>query len=98
MEIGNEVAKTFNCSIPFVDVGIPYCRGKDTKRAQDLYKSLMIRELEACPNPCNNMISSFGFPLKSPHKPTLGSASFYFKSIVKVTEDYISYDFLRSSF
>jgi len=38
----------------------------------------------------------FGFPYINENKESqTGSAKLYFKSIVKITEDFVSYDFLR---
>ena len=48
-----------------------------------------------CPVPCTNLYASFGFPFIDSTDKDLAKMRMYFKTIVKVTEDYISYDILR---
>ena len=46
--------------------------------------------------PCNNMVTILGMPkYYRPDTGTAGTARLYVNNIVKVTEDFISYDLLR---
>ena len=58
---------------------------------RDLYDTL-----PECPVPCVNMITTFGYP-NIGKKSFLSKGRVYllFKNLVKVTEDFISYDLLR---
>ena len=50
--------------------------------------------LPECPVPCVNMITS-GIPSITKRNDKKGKVSIRFKNLVKVTEDFVSYDFLR---
>ena len=87
----------FNCSLPWADIAnVSYCKGDTIVKARYLYETSMIYlKDEECPVPCINLYASFGFPFISKTGNDVGRLRMYFKSIVKVTEDYVSYDFLR---
>ena len=75
---------------------VSYCKGDTIGKAINLYKtSMRYLKDEECPDPCINLYASFGFPFISKNRNDFGRLRMYFKSIVKVTEDYVSYDFLR---
>ena len=46
-------------------------------------------------DPCVKTVTYFGFPFLSDDTIDYAYAKLYFKNIVKVTEDYLSYTFLR---
>ena len=49
-----------------------------------------------CKEPCVRTVTVFGFPfLSDDDKIDFAYAKLYFKNIVKVTEDHLSYSFLR---
>ena len=48
-----------------------------------------------CMDPCVKTVTYFGFPFLSDDDIDYAYAKLYFKNIVKVTEDYLSYTFLR---
>ena len=72
-----------------------------------MYFNHMYNTLPECPVPCVNMITSFGYPNPNIDKLTSenslvnefwknrGEVRIYFNKLVKVTEDFVSYDFLR---
>ena len=80
-----------------------------SRNASSMYFSHMYNTLPECPVPCVNMITSFGYPnpdididkLASENSfvnefwKNRGEVRIYFNKLVKVTEDFISYDFLR---
>ena len=47
-----------------------------------------------CKDPCMKTVTYFGFPFLSEDSIDYAYAKLYFKNIVKVTEDYLSYTFL----
>ena len=49
-----------------------------------------------CMDPCVKTVTYFGFPFITSNDNPTGFARLYFKNIVKVTEDFVSYDLLRS--
>ena len=51
--------------------------------------------LPKCASPCVNMQTTFGFPFFSNNNQSTGFVKLYFKNIVKITEDFVSYDLLR---
>ena len=50
---------------------------------------------EKCPEPCVKLLTYFGYPHIQKNINSTGIVNLYFKDIVKVTEDFISYDLLR---
>jgi hypothetical protein len=56
-----------------------------------------IHQEEACPEPCNKLMTYFGFPFISQLSggDDFGYAKLYFKRVIKVTEDFLSYSLLR---
>ena len=50
--------------------------------------------LGKCMDPCVKTVTYFGFPFLSDDDIDYAYAKLYFKNIVKVTEDYLSYTFL----
>ena len=51
--------------------------------------------LPECPISCVNMITSFGVPVIEKREDEKGTVFILFTNLVKVTEDFISYDLLR---
>ena len=84
----------FNCTVPFLMTSGNLCVGRAAKRASAMYNKYMNRVSLQCPRPCSNIISTFG--MSRSYKTNKASTKFYFKDIVKVTEDFVSYDMLRS--
>ena len=93
--VGDMVYKKFKCSLPYVDTGHPFCKGNKTRPAYNLHWTNLNLLVKDCPKPCANMLANFGFPFRDPYKENVGAVKFYFKVLVKVTEEYISYGFLR---
>ena len=87
----------FNCSVPFLQNrsrGI--CKNQTiASTASNIFGENTFMVLPECPVPCVNMITIFGFPFIRKRKDNIGRFRLYFKNIVKVTEDFISYDLLR---
>ena len=53
-------------------------------------------QVDECPEPCVKMITYFGYPfLNEEAENTTGKVNLYFKNIVKITEDFVTYDLLR---
>ena len=77
--------------------GLTTCSGSKARKASELYRHYYKISDDACPRPCHNMIFYFGYPIiqERMNKTHLGLSRIYFKKIVKVTEDFVSYDFLR---
>ena len=50
---------------------------------------------ESCKEPCVKTVTFFGFPFLTEEDIDYAYAKLYFKNIVKVTEDYLAYSFLR---
>ena len=58
-----------------------------------LLTSILITDVH---RPCNDMVTILGMPkYYRPESGTAGTARLYINNIVKVTEDFISYDLLR---
>ena len=86
----------FNCTVPFLMQSGPLCVGKAAKDASSFYDTDLKHVRHQCPRPCHRMITTFGLPrYYSPGKQG-GEIRLYFNSLVKVTEDFVSYDLLRS--
>ena len=89
-----------NCSVPFT---YKQNRTKDicqneavAKRAfWDIYARDLFVSQPECPVPCVNMITSFGYPIVKKRADNKGGVDISFNGLVKVTEDFISYDLLR---
>ena len=90
------ISARFNCTIPFVDNHtLPFCGKDNAKAAFNMYKSHIYAKTPNCHRPCSEVHTWFGFPDKDSIGETEAKLKLYFKTIVKVTEDFISYDFLR---
>ena len=52
---------------------------------------------EMCHEPCNKLMTFFGFPFisKLSGRDDVGHVKLYFKRVIKVTEDVLSYSLLR---
>ena len=89
-----------NCSLPFT---YKQNRTKDicqneaiAKRAfWYIYARDFFGSQPECPVPCVNMITSFGYPIVKKGEDNNGRVDISFNGLVKVTEDFISYDLLR---
>ena len=86
-----------NCTLPFAEIiNSTYCEGETIEKAIKIYETSMyfMKNIE-CPVPCTNLYASFGFPFVDAYSEDVSRLRMYFKTIIKVTEDYVSYDFLR---
>ena len=96
------IQRKFNCTMPFFGKSggeTETCRGLVSRMASEYYEKLLRQNAanNPCPDTCNNMISWFGFPFvtKKSENDGTGYAKLYFRQIIKVTEDFISYNLLR---
>ena len=98
-QIEKRIVSMFNCTIPFINkpnLTKEICTGKNALNASKNFKIFANMLMESCPDPCINMLSSYGFPTGSRSvNDSGGRVRLYFKSIVKFTEDFVSYNFLR---
>ena len=94
-----KIITKYNCSVPFIQKrnrAVNICKNQTiANNASDIFGDHTFVVLPECPVPCVNMITIFGFPFISKRHDNLGRFRLYFKNIVKVTEDFISYDMLR---
>ena len=92
--INEKLKRKLNCTVPYAleSEAVPLCQGSMAVEASKIYKEYFLEDSEECPSPCQTMLTNFGWPKYSNGS---GRAQFYFNSIVKVTEDFISYDLLR---
>ena len=88
--------KKLNCTTPF-SLNLetePVCRGDAGRMASKILDSAK----KSVMTPCSSMTTNFGYPFTAKSDGnTTGFARLYLKNIVKVTEDFISYDLLRLS-
>ena len=92
--INERIQKKFNCTVPFFMKLGKMCEGAMAKNASKMYDKHFRAQTEKCPPPCKYIISTFGAPKIKPN-PDKGRVKFYFTNIVKVTEDFVSYDLVR---
>ena len=98
--LDKNIVTKMNCSVPFLlkqNNTEDICQNATAAQsAFHIYKSDVWRILPECPVPCVSMITSFGYPIvtKGEEKKD-GTVYIKFKNLVKVTEDFISYDLLR---
>ena len=86
----------FNCTVPFLMKSGPLCDGKTAKNASQIYDHVIQYGLtNECPRPCHKIIPTFGLPRYYSPGNESGKIRLYFHNIVKVTEDFVSYDLLR---
>ena len=98
-EVGKILEESLGCSVPFHEKrtgGV--CEEDMARRASQMFKDLIGTQLKDCPEPCVKMMTYFGFPFITRYDKPTGFVRLYFKNIVKVTEDFVSYDLLRSIF
>ena len=97
--MANNLNTAVNCSVPFLfkeNVTKNICKNETVaKRAFWSYARDLNSILPECPVPCVNMITSFVYPIVSKLGDNQGRVVLDFKNLVKVTEDFISYDLLR---
>ena len=88
-----------NCTTPFINkptLTKELCRGEQALNASNSFMEFANMLMPTCPDPCINMLCTFGFPFISQNgNEEAGRVRLYLKSIVKYTEDFISYTFLR---
>ena len=96
-EMEERILKKFNCTVPFLtNPKHKVCSSKKNyKEASKYFSSLQLRQFAKCASPCVNMLTTFGFPFFSNNNQSTGFVKLYFKNIVKITEDFVSYDLLR---
>ena len=102
--LDKKINNHMNCSVPFLfkpNRREEICQNATVaKNAFDIYFKNFHDILPECPVSCVNMITSFGFPViergkNNGKKNDKGKVILTFKDLVKVTEDFISYDLLR---
>ena len=98
-EVEKRIMKKFNCMVPFLTTSAQrVCIAKNkSEKASEFFKNLIFSKSSECPPPCTNMLTMFGFPSYSKNDGRKGYVRLYFKGIVKVTEEFVSYDLLRYS-
>ena len=95
-QVGQLLDKTLGCSVPFIENSTSViCQDEAAGHASRIFKDRIGTQAEACPEPCTKIITFFGFPFISKNDKSTGFCRLYFKNIVKVTEDFVSYDLLR---
>ena len=96
-DMEDKILATLNCSVPSMRPSENICMGSKGERASKMYMELFSSDSTKCPPPCNKMIPVLGMPkqLKEDDDGGTATAKLYFDSIVKVTEDFISYGLLR---
>ena len=93
-EIDKLLKNRLNCTTPFsLNLGSePICRGSNARLASKILDSA----IKTVFTPCTTMTTSFGYPFSTKsHGNSTGFARIYLKNIVKLTQDFISYDLLR---
>ena len=101
--VAKNLNNAMNCSVPFT---YKQNRTKDicqneaiAQRAfSNIYGIDFFLSQPECPVPCINMITSFGYPIVKKREDNKGRVDINFNGLVKVTEDFISYDLLRFIF
>ena len=95
-DMEKKIQSKFNCTVPFVMKSSNLCMGPVAEEASEMFDEYFETENFHCPQTCDKMITTFSMPK---HKPETNKnkvkARIYFNSIVKVTEDFISYNLLR---
>ena len=95
-DLEKKIKTKFNCTVPFVGTQPgTLCHGTVAKLASKEFMDHFQRESEHCPQPCLNMLTTFGIPTYTNATNGIGRAQFYFNTNVKVTDDFVSYDLLR---
>ena len=98
--LNKKIVTSMNCSVPFMfkpNRTIDVCQNLTVaKKAWKFYLDHQWKILPECPVPCVNIITTFGYPnIEKKSSLTKGRVYLLFKNLVKVTEDFISYDLLR---
>lgn len=98
-QIEKRIVSMLNCTTPFINKPMltkELCRGEHALNASNSFMKFANMLMPTCPDPCINMLCTFGFPFKSQNgNEEAGRVRLYLKSIVKYTEDFVSYTFLR---
>ena len=98
-EIEIRILDKYNCTFPFLTTSsatlCPKKDFQDTKEASKDFYKLFYSEFVKCPSPCINMRTFVGYPSLNSIDGNKGFVRIYFKSIIKTTEDFMSYDLLR---
>ena len=97
-EVEKEIINKFDCTVPFFTTSkYKLCSEKEARnQSSDDYYYSIFQQVANCPPPCTTMLPTFGFPTYNKiNQSTTGFARLYFKSVVKITEDFVSYDLLR---
>ena len=86
----------FNCTVPFLMKSGSLCVGKAAKDASHIYDKQIQLVTKQCPRSCHKIIPMFGLPrYYNTENPDEGKIKLYLHNMVKITEDYVSYDLLR---
>ena len=95
-DMEEKIQAKFNCSIPSMKSQAEnLCKGPVTKNASQVFYEYFKSESTKCPQTCTKMTPIFGMPKHKAARGRGGKARLYFDNIVKVTEDFVSYDILR---
>ena len=97
-QVEKEIINKFDCTVPFFSTSkYKLCSTKEsTYQSSDHYYYSIFTQVDNCPRPCTTMLPTFGFPTYNKlNESTTGFVRLYLKSVVKITEDFVSYDLLR---
>ena len=95
-DMERKIQAKFNCSIPSMKSQPEnLCKGPVTKNASQVFYEYFKSESTKCPQTCTKMTPIIGMPKHKAARGRGGKARLYFDNIVKVTEDFVSYDILR---
>ena len=101
-EIEKRIVSKLDCTAPFINkpsLTNSLCTGDKAKNSSESFMNYANMLMPTCPDPCINMLTSFGIPLVTKNgNDAVGRVRLYFKNIIKFTEDYVSYNFLRLRF
>ena len=98
-EIERRIVSEFGCTTPFINkptLTDKLCTGKKALNASQSFMNYANMLMPSCPDPCINMLTTFGIPLTSLNgNDKVGRVRLYFKNIIKFTADFVSYNSLR---
>ena len=95
LQLQKTLLSKFNCTLPFATTSkYKVCKSTVSREASTYFKSIYNNFVQ-CKSPCTNLLTTFGFPSYDKNDGSKGFVRLYFKSIVKITEDFVSYDLLR---
>ena len=96
-DIERKIQSEFNCTIPFFMKPGNYCLGAVAVMANDMFDDMFTTDSLKCPRSCYKIVPVFGIPKRKPPTQWLKPGiKIYLNNDIKVTEDFVSYDLLRS--